>query len=217
MRLGLIGCGPFGKVYHGVLEELGIEHWWAGRDWASLPDPDGLIIASATDSHFPIARWALAEGIPVLVEKPVCANAWQARELVKMGGIAFAGHTRLYDPSWRFLKALGTPERVEAWAGGVNEGNPDERLNWLAHLVPMCLDLGFDPAKAVFHITKERQKLRFLTDKGAFTDTSGALKALVGEFVRAIERGELDNSGLQLGLKALEFMEKQSAEMAAGG
>jgi hypothetical protein len=99
----------------------------------------------------------------------------------------------------------------------VNEGNPDEWLNWLAHLVPMCLDLGFDPAKAVFHITRERQKLRFLTNKGAFADTSGALKALVGEFVRAIERGEPDNSGLQLGLKALEFLEDEREEMAAGG
>ncbi len=186
---------------------MGVEFWHKGRDWTL--DCDGLIVASSTGSHYGIAVKALSSGVPVLVEKPVCRTALGARRLVSLGGIAYAGHTRLYDPLWREFRAFGTPERVEAWGGGVNEGNPDAELNWLAHLVPMCLDLGFDPSKAKFHISQEKVPLRFVADGRVFTDSAGALNSLVRHFMAAIERGEPDNSGLRLGLRTLEFMEKK--------
>lgn len=100
---------------------------------------------------------------------------------------------------------------VEAWAGGVNAGNHDAELNWLAHLVPMCLDLGFEPQRAVFHITEEKTPLRFVADGREFRDSRGGLANLITSFVAAIRRGEPDNYGLRLGLKALEFVEKKRA------
>lgn len=88
--LGLVGKGYWGGVYRGVLQELGIGHWHAGRDWEDKK-PDGLIIASSTDSHYEIACRALANGVPVLVEKPVARTASEARELVSFGRHSLRG------------------------------------------------------------------------------------------------------------------------------
>ena len=160
LRLGLVGRGYWGNTYAKVLEGLGIEFWQAGRDWTDKPRPDGLIIASKTASHYAVAREALCMGLPVLIEKPACLRTKEVMDLQKLGGIAFVGHTRLYDPTWRaFKREIGVPKTVEAFAGGVNVTNPEAHLNWWHHLVPMCLDLAFDPEKAVFHITEEKQPL----------------------------------------------------------
>ena len=211
MDLGLVGWGYWGKVYAGVLDELGVDYWQAGRDWTARAKPDGLIIASSSDSHYEVAVKAMARGIPVLIEKPVCMKASEARNLIQLGGIALAGHTRLYDPLWAEFKAsVGVPEKVEAWAGGVNESNPDAELNWWVHLAAMCVDLGFDPHKAVFHVSKEKVPLRFVADGKEFTDSRGGLANLVRAFIAAIELGKPDNSGLRLGLKTLEYVEKMN-------
>ena len=207
MVIGLVGKGYWGSVYAGVLKELGVEHWHKGRDWDCAAD--GLIIASSTYTHFDIAREALSRGVPVLIEKPVATTAQEARELVSLGGIAYAGHTRLYDPLWPEFKAsVGVPLRVEAWAGGVNAGNPDAELNWWVHLAAMCWDLGFDPANAVFHIEEKKRPLAFECNGKLFQDSRGGLANLVKAFMAAIERGEPDNAGLRLGLKTLEYVEK---------
>ena len=205
VRLGLIGRGYWGKVYAGVLDELGVDFRHMGRNWDCAAD--GLIIASSTNSHYPIAYEALARGVPVLIEKPVAETSAQARKLVELGGIAYAGHTRLFDPLWPEFRAYGTPSEVEAWAGGVNAGNPDAELNWRIHLAAMCLDLGFDPRKARFHITEEKQPLRFVADGREFRDSRGALANLVTRFMASIKRGEDDNSGLRLGVRTLEYYE----------
>lgn len=208
--LGLVGKGYFGGVYASVLDSLGVEYWHKGRDWDCAAD--GLIIASSTDTHFDIAREALSRGVPVLVEKPVSTTCLQARELVSLGGIAYAGHTRLYDPLWPEFKAsVGVPLRVEAWAGGVNAGNPDAELNWWVHLSAMCLDLGFDPQMAVFHIEEKKRPLAFECNGKLFQDSRGGLANLIKAFMAAIERGEPDNEGLKMGVKTLEYVEARRA------
>lgn len=191
-----------------MLDELGVEYWQAGRDWVAREKPDGLIIASSSESHFEVAAKAMAKGIPVLIEKPVCMRASEARSLVSLGGIAFAGHTRLYDPLWPEFKAsVGEPLHVEAWAGGVNQSNPDAELNWWVHLAAMCIDLGFDPLKAEFHVEEKKRPLNFVANGKLFTDSRGGLANLIKAFLAAIERGEPDNAGLVLGVKTLEYVE----------
>lgn len=212
MVIGLVGRGYWAKNYRGVLEGIGVSFWQEGRGWKDSMKPDGLIVASSSESHYEVAKEALQRGIPVLVEKPVCMRASEARELVSLGGIALAGHTRLYAPHWASYKAIcGQVRTVEAWAGGVNETNPDANLNWWVHLAAMCFDLGFDPRNAVFHVTEEKQPLKFVVNgRHKFVDGGpGALANLVGAFMLAIAKGEPDNSGLRLGLKTLEFVEDQ--------
>jgi hypothetical protein len=204
VRLGIVGRGYWGDTYARVLKRLHIPHWQDGRYWHIREAPDGLIVACKSEAHYEVAKCALGRGIPVLVEKPVCMSSAHAQELVDLGGIAFAGHTRLYDPNW--LK--GPASSVDAWCGGVTESNPDPYWNWLPHLAAMCFDLGFDPDKATFHISKERQPLRFVADGREFIDSDEALPCLIRAFVQAIEAGKPDNSGLVLGLKTIQFVER---------
>lgn len=210
MRLGLVGRGYWGNTYANVLSELGIEFWQAGRDWKKQGFADAIIVACSTEAHYEVARFCLCIGMPVLVEKPMTLRGPQARELEAMGGIGFVSHTRLYDPAWAIYRDgfKTPPKKIEAWAGGVNETNPDALWNWLTHLIPMCLDLGFDPMTAVFHITEERKPLRFVADGLEFQDSSGALANLVAEFCGAIEKNEPDNRGIELGARVVEITER---------
>lgn len=227
MLIGIVGCGPWGDQYRKVLEELaptGVRHWQTGREWYKQLRPQGLIVASATSSHYAVASMALWYGIPVLIEKPVACTVAEAKALREMAirrgaGIAYAGHTRLYAPHWQAFKArCGIVHSVEAWAGGVNEGNPNAQLNWLAHLIPMCIDLdpGFDVLRgAKFHITQERRPLEFVVNgRHTFRDgPPGALANLVRAFITAVEKYGQDNDdadvyGLDLGIKALEYIDQ---------
>jgi predicted dehydrogenase len=206
-----VGRGYWGKTYVDVLTRLGIPFWVDGREWHARERPSGLIVACSSDAHYEVARRALQAKIPVLVEKPVCMKSRHAQELIAMGGIALAGHTRLYDPTWSTFKAsVGIVQSVEAYAGGVNDTNPDAEWNWWTHLAAMCWDLGFDPGRAAFHVTPEKQPLRFIANGMEFRDgPPGALACLVTEFVKAIEKGEPDNEGLRLGLKTIQYVEER--------
>lgn len=166
---------------------------------------DGLIVATTPDSHFAVARLALARGVPVLVEKPVCTKGRDVDALVALGGIAFAGHTRLYSPAWRAFKAsLPAVESVEAWAGGTHR---DPWWDWGPHLVAMAFDIGCE--KPVIHVTKEEQPLRFVVNgTHEFRDVAdNPLEVLISEFLAAIALGKPDNSGLQLGARVVHFLE----------
>jgi predicted dehydrogenase len=78
----------------------------------ALADPtlDGLVIASPTPTHAPLARRALAAGKHVLVEKPLAPDAETAEELVRLareaGRHLAVGHLLLYHPGVQRLKAL---------------------------------------------------------------------------------------------------------------
>lgn len=213
MDVGLVGRGYWGNTYAKVLSSLGIKFWQDGRYWHIRQRPDALIVACSSQAHYEVAKCALGRGIPVLIEKPVCMKSAEVQDLMRIGGIAFAGHTRLYDPTWRLFKErVGPLESVEAWAGGVNETNPDAELNWWIHLAAMCVDAGFDPAKATFHVTQEKQPLRFVANGQEFRDgPPGALKVLVTEFLEAVRKGEPDIRGLEIGLKTLQYLEGRRA------
>lgn len=213
MRLGVIGRGYWGNTYARALDRLGIAHWQAGRDWAG--SADGIIVASSSESHFWVAREVLSRGIPALVEKPVALRSDDVRELLKLGGIAFAGHTRLYDPGWEKFKAsLPKVGSIEAFAGGVTESNPDPLWNWGPHLAAMSLNLGFDPMQMQIRITTQRQPLRFIVnDKFEFRDGCGALDCLILDFCAAIEKRAPNNEGLKLGLQTVEYVERVKNEL----
>jgi len=199
MRLGIVGRGYWGDTYARTLRGMGIDFTQYGRDWERQ---DGLIIACKSEFHFEVAQKALSLGIPALIEKPVTLDEREAWGLCGYGGIAFAGHTRLYSPAWRRFKRPAN--KVVAYAGGVNETNPDPLWNWIPHLAAMALDVG---ARDVdFRVSKEWQYLRFIADGREFWDVEtipSPLEVLVGEFVEAIRKGEPDNSGLRLGAKTI--------------
>lgn len=203
--LGVVGRGYWGKTYCKTLREMGVPHWQDGRYW-HMRQADGLIIACCNAAHYEVAKCALGRGIPVLVEKPIAMTSVEAWDLVRMGGIGLAAHTRLYADDWRRFRGTN-PEDVEASAGGVTESSPDHHWNWMTHFAAMCFDAGIDPARARISITKERSPLRFVADGKEFVD-GPALRNLCGAFLLAIENGVPDNRGLELGARVVEFTEK---------
>ncbi len=107
LRLALAGAGLFGEEHLSAIARLadvevaaiadlngdaarraaerhGVKEW--GTDIAALLErgrPDGLIIATPGKTHVPLARQALALGIPALVEKPMAMTAADAAGLVE--------------------------------------------------------------------------------------------------------------------------------------
>ncbi|WP_119391338.1 Gfo/Idh/MocA family protein [Taklimakanibacter lacteus] len=131
MRLALAGAGLFGeehlralariegvevaaiadingKAAQGAAERHGVKDW--GTDIIPLIDrhrPDGLIIATPGHTHVPLAKAALARGIPVLVEKPVAMTAADAALLAEADakGPAFVlpGHVLRFSEPHRMI------------------------------------------------------------------------------------------------------------------
>lgn len=77
-----------------------------------LEDPQiqGVVVATPAATHFPLARAALEAGKHVFVEKPVATTTEQADELralaERAGRVLMVGHTFLYNPAVRHMKAL---------------------------------------------------------------------------------------------------------------
>ncbi|MGB0697359.1 MAG: Gfo/Idh/MocA family protein [Rhodospirillaceae bacterium] len=176
IRLGLIGLGRWGKNYARTIAELdgvalsaiatrsalptgfdGIAH---STDWRDLcgqvPALDGVIIASDPALHFQMASSFLAQGIPVIVEKPACdtvAEAEQLRALSQAGGVlCMVGYTHLYASAYRALKTkVAAAGAIQAMSSVGHSAGPfrdkvSVLWDWGSHDVALCLDcLGEAP------------------------------------------------------------------------
>ena len=126
VRWAVIGVGRFGAVHARVLstlagsqlvalcsrnrarvgqvaKELEVGHTAADyRDVLSDPRIDAVSITTHWEEHHAIALAALKSGKHVLLEKPMAANANQARELVtaaaSAAGFLMVGHVCRFDP-----------------------------------------------------------------------------------------------------------------------
>ncbi|MBB4921161.1 Gfo/Idh/MocA family oxidoreductase [Kitasatospora kifunensis] len=175
LRVGLVGYGLAGSAFHAPLiattPGLRLQavvtadpgrRAEAARDHPGvhvvadteqlLADPaalDLVVVASPNHTHLPVARAALAAGLPVVVDKPLAATAAQARALAdqakKLGLLLTVFQNRRWDADFRTVQqllaqgALGTVHRYEsrferwrpqpapgwkenpdpAWAGGI--------------------------------------------------------------------------------------------------
>jgi predicted dehydrogenase len=108
LRVGLLGYGLAGSVFHGPLiaatpglrvaavvtadparqDRARHDHPGAtvldhpDRLWEHAADLDLAVVATPNRSHVPLAEAALAAGLPVVVDKPLAASAEQGRRLV---------------------------------------------------------------------------------------------------------------------------------------
>ncbi|OPY69226.1 MAG: Inositol 2-dehydrogenase [Syntrophorhabdaceae bacterium PtaU1.Bin034] len=78
------------------------------------------VIASPTESHYPIARAFLEEGVHVFIEKPIAAEPAQARELIDLARknnlTLQVGHLERFSPPFRKASAMiKTPLFIEAY------------------------------------------------------------------------------------------------------
>lgn len=90
----------------------------AGTLWKHADELDLVVIAAPPVAHVPLARAAIEAGIPVVVDKPLCAAAADAAELVD--GAAAAGIPLTVFQNRRWDSDFLTLSRITA-AGGLGD------------------------------------------------------------------------------------------------
>jgi len=198
-RVGIIGYGLAGRVFHAPLVaatpglELAVivtgDPERAARARSDHPDAevvpdiealfgrrppvDLVVVAAPNQAHVPLARRSIAEGIPVVVDKPLATSARDGRRLVaeadRAGGLLTVFQNRRWDGDFltvRRLLAEGRLGRVhrfesrfERWRPALREGSwredPDPALaggllfDLGSHLIDQALVL-FGPAVSVY-------------------------------------------------------------------
>lgn len=80
------------------------------QDLLEDKEVDGIVIATPTKFHFPLAKLALENGKDVLIEKPMALNTQESSELIsiasKQGRIIMIDHTFLFNEPIRKLKTI---------------------------------------------------------------------------------------------------------------
>lgn len=133
IRIGVIGCGYWGpnlirnlvempeakliavadlrseRLAHISARYPGIQVTDDFQDLFSM-SLDAVVVATPPATHFRIARDCLAQGLNVLVEKPLTLNSRDAIELIEIADrghlTLMVGHTFVYNPAVRALKEL---------------------------------------------------------------------------------------------------------------
>src|SRR5262245_34852865 len=139
-------------------------------DWRDLLDAgavDAIIVASPPQLHAEMANAAVDAGLPVLIEKPLTMDLGEATALrdraEERRALVMVGHTHLYHPAYRALKALapryGAILGIDAEAGNLGPYRSDVPVlwDWGPHDVALCLDLlGTKPARSSARVVERR-------------------------------------------------------------
>jgi len=122
MDVGVIGVGSMGRnhvrvyselksvtslrvfdLYQALAKEVATKHdaERCGSAEELLKEVDAVNICVPTPYHFKVAGLALAEEVPLLIEKPLCASSEEARRLIAKapeGLVAGVGHIERFNP-----------------------------------------------------------------------------------------------------------------------
>ena len=123
LKIGIAGMGRLGRFHAGKLQNnpqsrlegcfdiLPQRNTEAAREHhirafnsfdEMLENVDAVDIAATTSAHYELAKKALLAGKPIFVEKPLCAELWQAQELVELAeepGLKIqVGHIERFNP-----------------------------------------------------------------------------------------------------------------------
>jgi predicted dehydrogenase len=181
MRLGLIGCGRWGRNIISTSRDLldaklvavaransGTactmpENCCVFPDWRSLLDSnliDGVIIASPAYTHAEIALAAMERHIPVLIEKPMALSIDDAEALLKSSiknqTYATVDHIHLFNPAFRrmveIMPTYGSILNISGIAGGPGPYRSDCSALW--DWAPHDISMILTLTKKIFHQLK---------------------------------------------------------------
>lgn len=171
LRVGLIGYGFVGKNFHAPLitatsglELVAVASSRPAQVHEDLPavevsdpeavlsrrDIDLVVIASPNETHFPLARAALAKGKHVVVDKPFTLDLAEAEELISQSGgrLLSVFHNRRYDSDFLAVSAAirqGVIGRVVHFESHFDRYRPEVRDRWREREGPgsgVWFDLG---------------------------------------------------------------------------
>lgn len=236
--VGLIGFGTAGRIFHAPLiqatpglELLAVVSSAAERVHASLSDVDVLakpaallarsdidlvVIASPNQTHYPLAKAALAAGKHVVVDKPFTVSLSEARllkaEADKAESRLSVFHNRRWDSDFRTLQALveaGTLGRTVSLELRFDRFRPAVADRWREQHKPgsgIWFDLGshlLDQARTLFGMPRA-----ILLDLMAARDG-----AEVDDEFHAL----LDYDGLRVTLRASSLVAEPTPQLALHG
>ncbi|WP_170181742.1 Gfo/Idh/MocA family protein [Phreatobacter stygius] len=164
LRIGLIGCGRWGRLILRDLTSAGAQVHVAAptdatlaqalalgartaeRDILALGPMDGYVVATPTATHAAVLEQLLPTGRPIFVEKPMTADLASARRLA-----AAAGDRLFVMDKWRYHPGIEAM-RAEISAGAIGEvlairtqrwgwGNPHDDVSALWILAPHDLSI----------------------------------------------------------------------------
>ncbi|MGM0983686.1 MAG: oxidoreductase [Pseudomonadota bacterium] len=189
LNVGLVGYGMAGRTFHAPLiqaapglELTAVVSGNAERVQTDYPevevlpkaaqlfarrDIDLVVIATPNDTHFPLAKAALAAGKHVVIDKPLSVTASEARLLKAQADgaerLLSVFHNRRWDSDFLTLKALleeGGLGRVVALESRFDRFRPRVTDRWRDHHKPgggIWFDLGphlLDQALQLFGMPK---------------------------------------------------------------
>ena len=140
LKIGLVGCGYLGSrhlKHLSSLEGVEVSRIWdqdpvaltrAAENFGILPagsledllsNSDAVDVVTPTATHFEIGRRVLEAGLPLFIEKPLCATGEEGERLVEMADAARlpiqVGHIERFNPAFRALQTLNIrPSFIEA-------------------------------------------------------------------------------------------------------
>ena len=167
LRVGLVGCGRWGRHILRDLRALGCEVPVVARSEesrrratdggaseivdsiAGLRGVDGVVIATPEDSHAAVSRAALELGVAVFCEKPLTVDPASAAELAALApDHLFCMDKWRYHPGVEALGAiarsgeLGEPLGLRTRRLGWGNAHPTSDTTW--HLVPHDLAIALE-------------------------------------------------------------------------
>ncbi len=174
LSVGIVGYGFAAKTFHAPLI-AGVpglklaaisssDPAKAAADWPDVPveatpaalfarpDIDLVVIPTPNETHFPLARAALAAGKHVVVDKPFTVTLAEARtlqdEAAKTGRLLSVFHNRRWDSDFLTLRrviASGELGRIVHFESHFDRYRPDVRARWREQATPgsgLWYDLG---------------------------------------------------------------------------
>lgn len=112
-------CDQDGAAVAAITSQYGLAGYRGWLEMLQAERLDAVIVAVPTRGHFEVASGALAQGLHVLVEKPIATNLAEGRALVetarKANRVFAVGHVERFNPAVRELQrrmAAGDVGRV---------------------------------------------------------------------------------------------------------
>jgi predicted dehydrogenase len=189
LKIGIFGAGHLGKFHlnnwkeiedvslvgfydpdtvraETIAREFGLKNYATAE--ALIKDIDAVDIVAPTPAHFQLCELAIKNGKHVFVEKPMCDNLEEARELVKLvkeAGIKFqVGHVERFNPAFQAIKNLDlNPMFIEV--------HRLAQFNPRGTEVSVILDLMIHDIDIILHLVNSDVKQVFANGVSVLTDS----------------------------------------------
>ena len=157
MKIGLVGCGRWGRYILRDLKSMGHEVYVVARSSQSIhnaielqadeivddvaglrEDLDGFVVASPTATHSHVVRELLSRHKPMFVEKPFCTDSQEAQRILEQSSCPiFVMHKWRYHPAIEMIKTyceskeLGELIQINTQRNQWGTPHKDVDTNWI--------------------------------------------------------------------------------------